>query len=84
MKVVVGADRLGPITAKLKNLGITEIAHIPCRKAAAQKNLHIPATAVLILVLVDFLNHNSMKLAKLGCSRRFIMSRDRRCLMSGN
>lgn len=70
--VVVGADHLGAITARLSDLGVTEIEHISGRKAAAQRSINFPATAAMILVLVDFLNHNTMQMVKAGARTRAI------------
>ncbi|MFB5663852.1 DUF2325 domain-containing protein [Alteribacillus sp. HJP-4] len=55
--LIVGADRLGAIPARLKEAGFENILHISGRKV---KMVHkeIPDKVDLVLVLTDFINHN--------------------------
>ncbi|WP_425061391.1 hypothetical protein SCACP_23750 [Sporomusa carbonis] len=62
--VVIGADYLGAIEKKLRELGITEIAHITGRCPGEIKKISIPKTAAFVLVFTDYVNHNIAKVVK--------------------
>ncbi|MFB4164406.1 DUF2325 domain-containing protein [Alteribacillus sp. JSM 102045] len=55
--MIVGADRLGAIPKRLKEIGFQEISHVSGRKV---KMVHkkIPVHTDLVLVLTDYINHN--------------------------
>lgn len=55
--LIVGADHLGEIPSKLKDIGFKEIIHISGRKVQQVKK-EIPNHVDLILVLTDYINHN--------------------------
>lgn len=64
MKVlVVGADHLGSITDKLKTMGM-DVEHITGRQAIDKRACQIASTTSLVLILVDYINHNTMKQVK--------------------
>ncbi|MDW7674188.1 MAG: DUF2325 domain-containing protein [Bacillota bacterium] len=66
--LVVGGDSLGKIDKNLISLGIKEIVHIDGRNKPCKRQLSIPAKTNLIVVLTDYINHNTSttikKLAK--------------------
>lgn len=73
MKIlIIGADYLGGITDKLASMGITEIQHVSGRKAASRKDAQVSCAVELVLVLVDRLNHNTMRQAKLAAKSKSI------------
>lgn len=55
--LVVGADHLGGISKNLSSLGFTDIKHVSGRKAA-QACTEIPSGTDMVLVLIDYVNHN--------------------------
>jgi hypothetical protein len=61
--LIIGADHLGPIEAKLAELGFDQIAHISGRKSLEVKRA-IPDHVDYILVLTDYVNHNLSKVVK--------------------
>ncbi|MEM5767324.1 MAG: DUF2325 domain-containing protein [Bacillota bacterium] len=60
---VVGGDNLGGIAKNLYALGVTELIHISGRKAAAKKVKFSSSTA-FVLVLTDYVNHNTAQNVK--------------------
>ena len=58
--MIVGADRLGTITARLKSLGFGEILHMDGRKTRMVRQ-GIPKEIDAVLILTDFINHNVAK-----------------------
>ncbi|SDH27746.1 hypothetical protein SAMN05192534_103134 [Alteribacillus persepolensis] len=58
--MIVGADKLGSIPDKLEELGFRHIEHLSGRKV---RMIHkgIPESIDLVLVLTDFINHNTAK-----------------------
>jgi len=62
--VVFGGDYLGGIEKKLLALGVTKIIHISGRKPLDRNKNCLPKTTKFVLVLTDFLNHNTAKAAK--------------------
>ena len=62
--VVIGADYLGNIEKNLYSLGVTELTHIDGRKMANQNKISIPKNTEFVLVLTDFVNHNTAKMVK--------------------
>lgn len=63
--VVVGADYLGGIEKKLQSLGgITEVVHISGRKASTKNKIRLPKTTAFILVMTDYINHQTTETVK--------------------
>ncbi len=62
--VVIGADYLGIIEKNLYSLGITELTHINGRKVQNQNKINIPKKTDFVLVLTDYVNHNTAKMIK--------------------
>jgi hypothetical protein len=54
--LLVGGDRLDSITKKLREVGFNKIDHISGRKAGDRRS-KIPKKTDLVLVLVDFVEH---------------------------
>lgn len=54
--LVVGGDRLGEITSKLKMLGFTEVKHLSGRKKG-HFIMDLPQQVDIILVLIDYVSH---------------------------
>lgn len=59
--LMIGGDNLGKIDKNLEDAGVTQLVHIDGRK---NTSLRIPQKADLIVVLTDFINHNTSKLIK--------------------
>ncbi|WP_022794633.1 DUF2325 domain-containing protein [Marinococcus halotolerans] len=55
--MIIGADRLGAIPDRLKELGFQDIKHVTGRKVKMVQK-EIPPNIDLVLVLTDFINHN--------------------------
>jgi hypothetical protein len=70
--LIIGADYLGSIADRLAAIGITEIQHISGRKAVSGRDAQISCAVELVLVLVDRLNHNAMRQAKLAAKSKSI------------
>ena len=62
--LVVGADNLGNIEKNLKELNGTEIVHVTGRNTAHRKCCSLPPAINLVLLLTDFVNHNTAKVYK--------------------
>jgi len=62
--LVIGADYLGAIEQKMRNMGVTEIAHITGRNPGEVRKMNIPKTAAFVLVFTDYINHNMAKVVK--------------------
>ncbi|WP_350344226.1 DUF2325 domain-containing protein [Proteinivorax tanatarense] len=69
---IVGGDRVESINKNLKSLGATKIMHVDGRKTRFKKNSHIPTKADLVVVLTDFINHNSSSAFKKEAKERSI------------
>lgn len=55
--LVIGGDRLGSISKKLKNEGFQQVIHVNGRKSRmVQKG--IPQHVDMVLVITDYINHN--------------------------
>ncbi|HYG58782.1 MAG TPA: DUF2325 domain-containing protein [Symbiobacteriaceae bacterium] len=61
MVVVVGGDHLGSIDKNLRSCGFHAIRHV---KGRNQNRMEIGADTELVLVLVDYVNHNLAKWVK--------------------
>lgn len=60
--VVVGADRLGNIPEALAGMGVHIAHHISGRNASHQRKLPgLPRGTQLLILLTDFLGHNTMR-----------------------
>ncbi|HWR39609.1 MAG TPA: DUF2325 domain-containing protein [Patescibacteria group bacterium] len=64
MAVIIGADHLGGMEKKIRSYGITEIEHITGRNPANQRKFNIPKSANVILVMIDYVNHNTALMVK--------------------
>jgi len=62
--VVIGADYLGAIEKKLYLLGVTNLKHIDGRRVSNQNKISIPPRTDFVLVLTDYVNHNTAKMVK--------------------
>lgn len=62
--LIIGADNLGRIEKELQELGIHHIEHITGRNAADKKKFNIPKATRLIVVLTDYINHNTAQNVK--------------------
>lgn len=62
--VVIGADYIGAIEKNLYSLGVTELKHIDGRKVSNQNKINIPQKTDFVLVLTDYVNHNTAKMVK--------------------
>lgn len=62
--LVIGADYLGAIEQKMRNMGVTEIAHITGRNPGEVRKMNIPKAAAFVLVFTDYINHNMAKTVK--------------------
>ncbi|GIM30014.1 dihydroorotate dehydrogenase [Clostridium polyendosporum] len=61
--LLIGGDRLGNITDKLIESGFENVAHISGRKNG-DKKIKIPGKTDLVLVLVDYVGHKLVEIAK--------------------
>lgn len=61
--LVIGGDRLGNITDKLKESGFNKIDHVTGRKKGDRK-IKIPDNTDLVLVLTDYIGHNMAEIIK--------------------
>lgn len=62
--LVIGADYLGSIERKMRDMGVTEIAHLTGRNPGEAKKINIPKTVAFVLVFTDYVNHNIAKAVK--------------------
>jgi hypothetical protein len=64
MKVLlVGADRLGNIPSKLKNIGVREIVHWTGRSKSFWTKV-VPRSTEKVIIFCDFIDHNTMSNVK--------------------
>ncbi|MGF7184300.1 hypothetical protein GGQ84_000383 [Desulfitispora alkaliphila] len=70
--LVIGADKLGNIDKNLYEMGVTEIVHIDGRKKSLCRKLTIPLKTDAIIVMTDFVNHNTSNLIKKQAKERSI------------
>lgn len=61
--LVIGGDYLGGIEDNLKKRGFSTVTHISGRNNK-QKSLKIPKNTDVILVLTDYINHQTTKIIK--------------------
>ncbi|QJW46809.1 DUF2325 domain-containing protein [bacterium BFN5] len=62
--VIIGADYLGGIEKNLYSMGVKELIHITGRKAANRNKISLPKNTSFVLVLTDYVNHNTAKMIK--------------------
>ena len=62
--MLVGGDRLEGLLKCLDSHGMHSINHISGRKKSEMRKLHIPAATSLVVVLVDYINHMTVKHVK--------------------
>ncbi|MCE5286802.1 MAG: DUF2325 domain-containing protein [Pelosinus sp.] len=62
--LIVGADNLGSIEKNLKLMDIAKIVHITGRNTADRKCCSLSPAIKLVLILTDFVNHNTAKVYK--------------------
>ena len=62
--MVVGADYLGTIEKKMREMGVTEIAHFKGRNPGEIRRVSIPKSVSFVLVFTDYVNHNIAKAVK--------------------
>lgn len=68
--LVVGGDRVGEIELMLHEKGFRQVYHVSGRKKSDVK-VHIPADTALIVVFINFVNHNlSRNIKKLAKQRQ--------------
>ncbi|WP_026881195.1 DUF2325 domain-containing protein [Clostridium akagii] len=61
--LLIGGDRIGSITQKLKENGFDDIQHVTGRKHGNRKIKISPKTD-LVLIFVDFVEHNLVEIVK--------------------
>ncbi len=61
MVLIIGGDHLGSIEQNLRGLGFSGVAHV---KGRTEKRVDIPAGTDLIVVLIDYVNHNLARWVK--------------------
>lgn len=61
MVLIIGGDHLGSISQNLHNLGVESIAHV---KGRTEKRVEIPVETDLVVVLIDYVNHNLARWVK--------------------
>lgn len=61
--LILGGDKIKPIREVLADLGVDNIIHWTARnqKRGRKKDKVIPISVDMVLMLTNFLNHNSMK-----------------------
>ncbi len=69
--LVVGGDRLGNITEKLSENGFSDIRHISGRKSG-DRNIKISQHTDLVVILVDFVEHQLTEIIKKESKRQGI------------
>jgi len=62
--VIIGADYLGGIEKNLYSAGVTELTHFDGRKGANHNKISIPKNTDFVLILTDYVNHNTAKVVK--------------------
>jgi len=59
--LVIGGDHLGSIGQNLRNLGYADVKHVTGR---TERRVEIPAGTELVVVLIDYVNHNLARWVK--------------------
>jgi hypothetical protein len=90
--LIVGADNLGSIEKNLKLMDKAEIVHVTGRNTADRKCCSLSPAIKLVLILTDFVNHNTAKVYKkqaklsgipLICAKRSWSSIERKLCEAG-
>lgn len=58
--LIIGGDKISPITTMLESLGAKTINHWDARKKSSAPKKKVPQDTDCILMLTSFLNHNTM------------------------
>lgn len=61
MVLIIGGDHLGSIAQNLQSLGFTAIHHV---KGRTEKRVDIPVDTEMVVVLIDYVNHNLARWVK--------------------
>lgn len=61
--LIIGGDKIAPITGMLHDFGVKQIVHWTARnqKRGRKKDKPIPIDIKIVVMLTNFLNHNAMK-----------------------
>lgn len=70
--VVIGGDYLGGIEKNLYSMGVTKLVHISGRKPLDRNKISLPNTTAFVLVLTDYVNHNTAQTIKCMAKSRSI------------
>ncbi|MDF2565018.1 MAG: hypothetical protein K0Q53_1413 [Massilibacillus sp.] len=62
--LIVGADNLGNIEKNLEQFDITEVVHVTGRNTINRKSCKLSSAITLVLILTDFVNHNTAEAYK--------------------
>lgn len=62
--LIVGADNLGNIEDKVKNIGFNDIMHLSGRNKSSFRGFNMPVDIDMVLVLTDYIHHSAMKKVK--------------------
>jgi hypothetical protein len=90
--LIVGADKLGGIEKNLKLINKAKIVHVTGRNTADRKCCSLSPAIKLVLILTDFVNHNTAKVYKkqaklsgipLICAKRSWSSIERKLCEAG-
>ena len=69
--LLIGGDKVNNITELLKSFGVTKMTHWDSRKNSTSHK-KIPANTDAVIMLVDFLKHNSMSYFKKSAKKQSI------------
>ena len=69
--LLIGGDKVNKITELLQNLGVSKTVHWDSRKNSTSHK-KIPFDTDVVIMLVDFLKHNSMSHFKKSAKKRNI------------
>jgi len=69
--LLIGGDKVSSITELLKNLGVTKTTHWDSRKNSTSHK-KIPHGTDAVIMLVDYLKHNSMSYFKKSAKKHNI------------
>ncbi len=61
MVLIIGGDHLGSIDQNLRQLGFRAIKHV---KGRNERRVDIPADTEMVVVLIDYVNHNLARWVK--------------------
>ncbi len=69
--LLIGGDKVNTITELLKSLGVTQTTHWDSRKNSTSHK-KIPANTDAVIMLTDFLKHNTMSYFKKSAKKQSI------------